>query len=372
MLAVAREVQIQLLAVLLIGGCAGKASRAIGARSIDAAIGPTAMFPLPLRRPAAIVICASEFVLGIGLLLTASRTGWPVIAVRGAAALLFCIAVAALQELRTRRPESGCGCFGDLSHTPVNWRTITRAALLGAAALASIGAPRLRMPGSPGQSAEVLGLVLVELGLLAALSPEIGQLMVRLGHAEPCEVRRVPVARTLATLRGSAPWRHYRPHLISTTPTDVWREGCWRFAAYPGVLASRRVEVVFAVYLMGRRAPVRAGVLDVDTPAPPVLSRRYSSLRVYKKNPIIPNKINIPLNEPRLLWSGPLNRQELWHNNGWKRKACASTAPASPMSMRGHSYVPGCASAGRRHTGCERRNFPKCGTVKAISPRSEL
>jgi hypothetical protein len=67
---------------------------------------------------------------------------------------------------------------------------------------------------------------------------------------------------------------------------------------------------------MGRRAPVRAGVLDVDTPAPPVLSRRYSSLRVYKKNPIIPNKINIPLNEPRLLWSGPLNRQELWPNNG--------------------------------------------------------
>jgi hypothetical protein len=85
----------------------------------------------------------------------------------------------------------------------------------------------------------------------------------------------------------------------------VWREGCWRFAAYPGVLASRRVEVVFAVYLTGRRAPVRAGVLDVDTPAPPALSRRYSSLSVYKKNAILKNKINIPLNETRLLRSAP-------------------------------------------------------------------
>jgi hypothetical protein len=271
MLSVAREVQVPLLAVLLIGGCAAKARRAIGARSVDARIGPTGMFPLPLRRPAATAICVIEFALGIGLLVTAGRigAGWPADAVRGTAAVLFCTAVAALQELRMRRPDAGCGCFGDLSGTPVNWRTISRAALLGAAALASIGAPPLRMPGSTGQAAEMLALTLVELALLAALSPEIGQLMVRLGHAEPCEVRRVPVARTLATLRASAPWRRYRPHLISTTPTDVWREGCWRFAAYPGVLASRRVEVVFAVYLMGRRAPVRAGVLDIDTPTPP-------------------------------------------------------------------------------------------------------
>lgn len=307
MLAVAREVQVPLLAVLLIGGCAAKARRAIGARSIDAGIGPTAMFPIPLRRPVAMAICASEFGLGIGLLVTTGRigAGWPANALRVAAALLFGTAVAALQELRTRRPDAGCGCFGDLSGAPVNWRTITRAALLGAAAVASIGAPPLHMAGSSGQAAAVLALVLVELALLAALSPEIGQLMVRLGHAEPCEVRRVPVARTLATLRASAPWRHYRPHLISATPTDVWREGCWRFAAYPGVLASRRVEVVFAIYLTGRRAPVRAGVLDVDTPAPPALSRRYSSLSVYKKNAIPKNRIDIPLNGPRLLRSAP-------------------------------------------------------------------
>jgi hypothetical protein len=306
MLAVARGVQIPLLAVLLIGGCAAKARRAIGARSIGAGIGPTAMFPLPLRRPAAIAICVSEFALGVGLLLTAGRVGagWPAITVRAAAALLFCTAAGALQELRARRPDAGCGCFGDLSGTPVNWRTIARAALLGAAALASIGAPPLHMLGSPRQAAWVLALTVAELALLAALSPEIGEIMVRLGHAEPCELRRVPVAATMATLRASAAWRHYGPHLISATPTDVWREGCWRFAVYPGVLDSRRVEVVFAVYLAGRHAPVRAGVLDVLTPIPPALPRRYSSLSIYKKNPIQENKINIPSNGRWLLRPG--------------------------------------------------------------------
>jgi hypothetical protein len=148
-----------------------------------------------------------ELALGIGLLVTAGRigAGWPADAVRVAAALLFCTAVGALHELRTRRPDEGCGCFGDLSGTPVNWRTITRAALLGAAALASIGAPPLHMPGSPGQAAGARADRRRARALLAALSPEIGQVMVRLGHAEPCELRRVPVARTLAALRPALP-----------------------------------------------------------------------------------------------------------------------------------------------------------------------
>jgi hypothetical protein len=34
-----------------------------------------------------------------------------------------------------------------------------------------------------------------------------------------------------------------------------WREGCWRFAVFPGMLTGRRVEVVFAVYLNPRLPP---------------------------------------------------------------------------------------------------------------------
>lgn len=267
---VVREVQIPLLAVLFIGGCAAKACRALSARSIAAAAGPTAMFPLRQRRPVAIAICASELALGVGLLATAGRSGagTPALAIRAASALLLCTAAAALHELRVRRPSAGCGCFGDLSDTPVSGRTITRAVLLGLAALSSVGVPPLHLPGSSGQAAAVLGVTAAELALLAALSPEVGQVMARLSHAEPCELRRVPVARTLAGLRASAPWRRYRPYLVSVTPGDMWREGCWRFVVFPGVLTGRRVDVVFAVHLAGRRAPVRVGVLDADAPPP--------------------------------------------------------------------------------------------------------
>ena len=300
-LAVAREVQIPVLAVLLIGGCAAKARRALGARSIDAGIGPTGLFPFRLQRSAAIAIFVSEFALGVGLLVTAGRIGAgpPALAVRLATAVLFWTAVAALAELRTRRPDVGCGCFGDVSSTPVGWRTITRAALLGAAAVASIGVPPLQMLGSLDRLGEALAVTVAEFALLAVLSPEIGELMVRLGRAEPCELRRVPVARTLDTLWASASWRRYHRYLITTTPSDVWREGCWRFAVFPGILASRRVEVVFAIYMSGRHAPVRAGVIDIDTPPATSPSSRYSSLTVYRKSAILKNKINISSNGPR-------------------------------------------------------------------------
>jgi Methylamine utilisation protein MauE len=298
--AVAREVQIPLLAVLLIGGCAAKARRAFDERSVDAGIGPTGMFPFRLRRPAAIAISLSEFALGVGLLVTTGRigVGGPATAVRAATALLFCTAVAALADLRTRRPDAGCGCFGDVSSTPVGWRTITRAALLGAAALSSIGVPPLHMLGTFHWYGEFIAVAVVEIAVLAVLSPEIGELMVRLSRAEPCELRRISVAKSLDTLWASASWRRYHRCLISTTPTDVWREGCWRFAVFPGILDSHRVEVVFAVYLSGRHAPVRAGVLDIDTPLAPSSSPRYSSLTVYKKSAILKNKINILSNGP--------------------------------------------------------------------------
>jgi hypothetical protein len=299
-LAVAREVQIPLLAVLLIGGFAAKAHRAVAARSIDAGIGPTGMFPFRLQRPIAITLLAAELGLGASLLATAGGigAGRPAEAVRVATTLLFGTAVFALLLLRSRRPDVGCGCFGDVSSTPVGWRTITRAALLGAAAVCSIGLRPLRMPASAGQCGELLAVTAAELALLAVLSPELGELMVRLGRAEPCELRRVPVAKTLDTLWASASWRRYQRYLITTSPTDVWREGCWRFAVFPGILASRRVEVVFAVYMSGRHAPIRAGVIDIDTPPAPSPSSRYSSLTVYRKSTILKNKINTSSNGP--------------------------------------------------------------------------
>lgn len=279
-LSTARNIQVPLLAALLLGGCAAKARRSINARSITAGMGPTALFPVRLRRPVAIVVCACELGLGIGLLVTAGRfgAGLPALVIRSLTVVLFATAVGALNELRSRRPDAGCGCFGDLSDTPVGWRTLTRSALLCVAALVAVTAPPAHKPASADQAIVVLVLVVAELCVLATLSPELGEVMVRLGYSEPCEIRRLSVARSLGSLRSSGPWRQYRRYLYSTEPADVWREGCWRFAVFPGLLANQRVEVVFAVYLKSRRPPVRVGIFDPSggESALPVVPRQRS------------------------------------------------------------------------------------------------
>lgn len=268
MLTVVREVHIALLAALLISGCVAKIWSMVQAGTAGSGPGPTATFPLGPRRPAAIALCGVEFAIGAGLLLTAGRSGVAAFAVRLAAALLFGTAAGALYVLRTRRPNAGCGCFGELSRAPVGWRVIVRAGLLCTAALVSLYAPPFRMPASAGQAWLTLAVAVGELALLSALSPEIGQFVLRLNHVEPCEAREVPVARTLSALRASAQWRRYQRFLVTPAPADVWREGCWRFVVYPGILASRSVEVVFAVHLAGRGAPIRVGVLDADADFP--------------------------------------------------------------------------------------------------------
>lgn len=267
MLSALREVQIPLLAVLLIGGFAAKARRSVSARSIDAGIGLTALFPLRLRRPLAIALCATELALGIALLVTAGSfgAGTPAMTVRTLVTLLFVTAVGTLYELRGRRPEAGCGCFGELSQTPVSWRALARSALLTVAALGTVTAGPLRALAPPTGVWPLVGIATAEVAVLVVLSPEIGEVMVRLGYSEPCELRRIPVSRTLGALRGSAQWRRYRRYLTGAEPGDVWREGCWRYAVFPGIADGRVVDVVFAVYMQPRRPAIRAAIVDAAT-----------------------------------------------------------------------------------------------------------
>jgi hypothetical protein len=147
----------------------------------------------------------------------------------------------------------------------VGARTIARAALLSAAAIATIGLAPLHMPASGSAAGLRIGLFAAELALIAALSPEISEAMIRLGYSEPCEVRRISVERTLAALAGSTPWRRYAGLITSAAPADIWREGCWRYVLYTGEKDDRGVEIVFAVYLRARRPQIRAAVLDAAT-----------------------------------------------------------------------------------------------------------
>jgi hypothetical protein len=270
MLTALREVQIPLLAIMLLGGCAAKAWRALSSRSVTAGMGPTGLFPVHLRRPITIMMFLAELSLGLGLIGTAGRipdaaSRLPATIVRTATALFFLIAVGALNELRQRRPDAGCGCFGELSDTPVGLRTIARSGVLCASAVATIGLPPLRMPSSSTEAEMWLAVLAVELLLIAFLSPELGDILVRLGYTEPCELRRIPVGRTISVLRASSPWRRYASQVSTAEPADVWREGCWRFLVYPGIVSGRRVDIVFAVYLQARRPAIRVAVLDAAT-----------------------------------------------------------------------------------------------------------
>jgi hypothetical protein len=267
LLAAVRDLQIPLLSVMLVGGCASKAWQVIRARSITAGLGPTGLFPWRLRRPVMIAMCVLELSLGLGLAATSGRTGagLPASAVRGGTALFFLVAIGTLYEVRQHHPEAGCGCFGELSDTPLGLRTIARAGLLCAAAVAAVGAPPLHMPSSPAQGGLWVGVLAVELTVIAFLSPEVGEILVRLGYSEPCELRRLSVARTMTSLRVSSQWRRYAGQVSGDTPVDVWREGCWRFVVFPGITHGRAVDIVFAVYLQPRRPPIRVAVLDQAT-----------------------------------------------------------------------------------------------------------
>jgi Methylamine utilisation protein MauE len=298
-----RDVQPPIIAGLLIGGCLAKLSRALrsigwrgGARrrrvpsepaiaggtggrppgtALHAGLGPTQLFPLRLRRPLAMSMGAFEMCLGLALLATVlpvgTHAGTALHAPRAAtgaritAAAFFLVATAALAELRGRRPDLGCGCFGDLSSQPVGWRPLARALLLTGAALISIETPALYLPSWGHRALLFLGIVCAELALIAVLSPEVGEALVRLGYTDPCELRRLPADRTLAALRRSRQWRKHVRAITTEMPIDMWRELCWSYVVFPCREDGGHAEVVFAVQLKRRRPAVQAAVL----PLPP-------------------------------------------------------------------------------------------------------
>jgi hypothetical protein len=261
-----REVQIPVLASMLLIGCGAKLVRVLRMGSAGGGLGPTALFPLRARRPLALLMCGLEFGFGAGLIITAGTIG------RGAAAfsvrlgtgLLFGVGICALIELRTSRPDVGCGCFGDFSAAPVSDRTLARSGLLAAAAFGTIGLPPLELP-RPGSAALFLGLFAAEIAVLAALSPELAEGLVLLGYSEPCELRTLPVERTLTALRRSAQWRKHAGLITADLPVDTWREMCWRYLVFPSRAGERETELVFAVYQRQRRPAVLAALVDKVT-----------------------------------------------------------------------------------------------------------
>lgn len=265
------EVQLPLLAAMLLGGCAAKLAQVLKAGGLSVAFGPTALFPVNVRRPVAIGICVTEFSLGSGLILTAGGAGGkvPAAAFRVASCLFFIVATCALIELRASRPDVGCGCFGEISTAPVSLRTMARSALLAVAALATVWLGPIGPPPVKATAyAELLGILAAELLVIGALSPEIGEGLIRLGYSEPCELQLLPSGRTLAALHRSRQWRRHSALVTSAIPADMWRELCWRYVVYPASCDNRPADLVFAVFLKYRRPAIRAALVDAATGQP--------------------------------------------------------------------------------------------------------
>ncbi|MFI7105368.1 MauE/DoxX family redox-associated membrane protein [Nonomuraea sp. NPDC050227] len=248
------ESQLPILIVLLVMGTGAKVVTVRGGGEPGALsrLGPAVLMPGRMQAPSLLVCAAGELVLAVGLLATTA----PIF--RWGTVCFFALSTYVLIELRRRRPDAGCGCFGEVSSAPVGMRSIGRTVVLTGMSALSVAAP------ASGWAAMTHPTWFTAAGVavIALLSPEIEELIDRVRYRAPCEQRPGPAEQVmLSRLRSSGPWRAYREALTSPEPYDSWRELCWRFFVFTG---HDHDDVVFAVYLSGRRPAVRVAVVSSD------------------------------------------------------------------------------------------------------------
>ncbi|GGT02455.1 hypothetical protein GCM10010156_70520 [Planobispora rosea] len=258
--------QLPVLSVLLALGTAAKVRTVAKGTQPGgmSGLGPAVLLAERWHAPAMLGCAAGEAVLLGGLM----ATGHPLF--RWGTTAFFTISTYVLWELRRRRPDAGCGCFGDVSAVPVGFRSLARTAVLTAMAAGTVWAgPVSGWSVLAGISWITALAMVIGLLLIAALSPEIEEIASRLRYRAPCENRPSDPAKAESLLRASTVWQSHAWLLARAEPVDSWRELCWRFFVYPGIHPGLRaggpgepVDVVFAIRLSGRRPAVRVAVVD--------------------------------------------------------------------------------------------------------------
>ncbi|MDF5753022.1 MauE/DoxX family redox-associated membrane protein [Spongiactinospora sp. TRM90649] len=261
MLATIAAAQLPLMVLLLVMGSAAKVAtiRADAEPGGLTRLGPAVLMPERLRGAALVVCAAGELVLAVGIAFTASPL------FRWGSLAFFALSTYVLLELRRRRPDVGCGCFGEVSSRPIGARSVARTVTLAVMAAGMLSVPTPGWQVVAGITWTTAGFMTAGLALLVVLSPELEEAIDRVRHRAPCEQRALSPGTALSRLRASAAWDDHRPLLTTPEPADSWRELCWRFFAFDGRTPDGvPVDVVFAVYLSGRRPPVRAAVVTAD------------------------------------------------------------------------------------------------------------
>jgi hypothetical protein len=262
-----QNTQVLLLAAVLLAACLAKLTVREGAadapdhvHGVPVPAGLARLTAVRHSRGMTVGLGLGEGVLGLALLMTSH------LSVRVATTVAFAAATWVVGELRVHRPDAGCGCFGGLSGKRVGLRSVLRAVLFTAAGVASLGAPLTGVDVVRDVQVQV-GLVLaLEVALLAALSPELAELLERRRTPAdlPSERRRSPMAETYATLYESEVWAAHENAIVSAVPLDVWREGGWRFVVFEARVDDRDVEAVFAVSTAEHDRIVRSGIAMPD------------------------------------------------------------------------------------------------------------
>ncbi|WP_176955734.1 MauE/DoxX family redox-associated membrane protein [Sinosporangium album] len=222
-------------------------------------MGPAVLVPERWRARMLLLCAVVELGLAAGLVATSHPLfRWWTVG-------FFAMSTFVLWELRRRRPDVGCGCFGEMSSAPVGLRSLGRTVVL---TVMSVGLAWQDGGGwfpVPDLSWVTIVSALGGLVLIALLSPEIEEVVARIRYRAPCEQRPVAASTALARLRSSSVWQSHAEMLSASEPTDTWRELCWRFFSFSGrTLQGETVDVVFAVYLSGRRPAVKAAVVGAN------------------------------------------------------------------------------------------------------------
>ncbi len=217
----------------------------------------TALVGSPTRsRLAWRVVALTELAIGLCVLVLPGRA-WPL----AGAAVLLGSGLVYIAVGRRARPGSPCGCFGRLSRAGVWWQSILRTGLLLGACLVALAAGEGWT--TAGWRTGVWTLVAVELVALVLVSPERNEFapvaggwvrrarwtLARWRLGEDCAKAAGPPAPETEWLSETPLWGRVSSYLRADRASDVWREGCWEFATFPGSYHGAQATVVFGIPL---------------------------------------------------------------------------------------------------------------------------
>lgn len=169
---------------------------------------------------------------------------------------------------RVKAPGSSCGCLGE-KHAPVGWRSLSRSVLMIAAGAVAVGAVAWWPSAIVDSPFATVGLLVVEVALLVALSPELDRRWliplrrwrVRLRHPLAAQSFEVPLDSSVQQLIKSDAYRTVSAQLRSDL-LDHWDEGEWRILTYSARAEDGPATAVFAVPRLDYRpADVRVALV---------------------------------------------------------------------------------------------------------------